>query len=125
MLAAQDWRGITATLAPFNRRYTQRIRNLRLRVQPLAAAKCYQQLKALELAAERLEQQIIAMALDSSIGLTPWRQLSGESGNQVLSNLLAYQASWSPKSADVDSLVSKLAAALLRGDAIKRNQSRP
>ncbi len=123
MLAAQEWSRIAEAMAPFNRRYTQRIRHLRQRVQPLAAAGCYQQLKALELQAEQLEQQIIAMACDSSVHWMLLRQRNDVPGNQVLPNLLAYHASWSLKSAEADSLVRELAAALLRGDAIKRNQS--
>ena len=123
MLAARDWSSIAERIAPFNRRYTQRIRNLRQRVQPLTAAECYQQLKTLELQAEQLEQQIIATACDPSMYSMPITRQNGVPENQVLPNLLAYHASWSLKSAEAENLVCELAAALLRGDTIKRNQS--
>ncbi len=116
ILDAQDWAGIVEDIAPFNQRYTQRIRKLRQRVQPLAVSTCYQQLKALELQAERLEQQIITLAYASRVP-----QQQSAVANEVLQNLLAYQASWSLRSAAAQPLMRQLAAALCRGAEIKSN----
>ncbi len=123
VLEAQDLRRIAERVARFNRRYTQRIRKLRQRVQQLAAGECYQQLKALELKAEQLEQLITTAACDTGMLAAQLREQNAAAANQVLHNLLVYQAGWPLKCAESESLVSELATALQRGSANKRNQS--
>lgn len=128
MLGADDWTRIAAAMTPFNRRYTQRIRNLRKRLQRLAgshitAADCYRQLKVLELKAEQLEQQIIAISCDNGVRSSLLRRQNCAVDNQILHNLLAYHASWSERSAAGAKVVGELAAALRRNGEIKGNQS--
>lgn len=129
LLEEQDWNRITNSIAPFNKRYTRRIRDLRQRVQPLAASECYQQLKALELQAERLEQQIIVMALDvrgysNSLNRQAYKPGNhGPDSNKVLQNLRSYQACWSLSSANAKHLTGELAAALSGDKHIKAGQA--
>lgn len=128
LLVAEDWTRIDAALAPFNLRYTQRIRRLRERAQQFAsshiiAAECYEQLKALELKAERLEQQIIAVSCDNGMRSKVSRHQNCAIDNQVLHNLLAYYASWPMRPAAAAKVVRELAAALIRNGEIKGNHS--
>lgn len=123
MLEAQDWFRIAEHITPFNRRYTQPIRNLRQRVQLLAADECYQQLKALELQAEQLEQHIIAIACTRP--LPQQKCVSGVclADNRVLQNLLAYRAGWPLRSTEAAHLVRELAVALCCDDQIQSKQA--
>ncbi len=125
----QDWVRITNYIAPFNKRYTRRIRDLRQRVQPLAATECYQQLKALELQAEQLEQQIIVMALDyrgysKRMNQQKYESFrNGSDSSKVLQNLRAYQACWPLTSTNAERLTGELAAALSGDRQIKAGQA--
>ncbi|MGI9285113.1 MAG: TIGR02444 family protein [Pseudomonadales bacterium] len=117
--AAEYWARIDLALASFNGRYTQRIRRLRRRVQQLAnshitAAECYQQLKTLELKAEQLEQQIIAVSCDNGVRSRPLSHQNCAADKQILGNLLAYCAGWAVVPANAEKLVRELAAALIQ-----------
>lgn len=127
-LGNQEWASIEAALTPFNRRYTQRIRRLRERVQRYASShstanECYQQLKALELRAERLEQQLVVVSCDNELRLRLSHRENCANGEHILHNLLAYYASWPAKSTAAEEVLCKLAIALARNSEIKGNHS--
>ncbi|MGI9293048.1 MAG: TIGR02444 family protein [Pseudomonadales bacterium] len=128
VLAAEDWTRIKGALIPFNQRYTQRIRRVREHAQQFAglhitARECYRQLKALELKAEQLEQQIIAVSCDNGTRSRLLRHQDCATDKQVLYNLLAYYAAWPIRSTAAAEALRELAAALIRNSEIKGNHS--
>lgn len=125
-LVAENWSNFRLLLAPINRRYTQRIRRLRERAQQFASShipanECYQQLKALELRAERIEQLIVAGSCDNEVASTLLQRRDCAIDERIEYNLLAYYASWPSQSAAAVEVLRDLAAALLRNGEIKGN----
>lgn len=128
VLTADDWLNLGLALTPLNQRYTQRIRRLREGAKQFAglhtpANKCYQQLKALELQAERIEQLIIAGSCDNDTRVALMHRHYCAISDHILHNLLGYYANWPTSSSAVVKALHELAALLLRNGETKGNLS--